>query len=173
MDRCRLTVLYRRWKNNIITLFWRLKRSRLTTELDRFVSYLGIVSFGEGYVCLGIQWYRHQMETGHRWIPLTKASDAELWYFFFDARLNKPLSKPSRCRWFETPGRLLWRHCNEGEAHPIMVLTGTVVTIMFVHGLFARGSPYSAAVVVTIVIYWKGKVLRPRTGSNFTKFHFW
>ena len=26
--------------------------------------------------------------TGHRWIPLTKASDAELWFFFFDLRLN-------------------------------------------------------------------------------------
>ena len=30
--------------------------------------------------------------TGHRWIPLTKASDAELWCFF-DLRLNKRLSK--------------------------------------------------------------------------------
>ena len=30
----------------------------------------------------------------HRWISLTKASDAELWYFF-DLRLNKPLSKHS------------------------------------------------------------------------------
>ena len=30
---------------------------------------------------------------------------------FFDA-LNKRLSKQSRCRWFETPWRSLWRHCN-------------------------------------------------------------
>ena len=30
--------------------------------------------------------------TSQRWIPLTKASDTELWYFF-DLRLNKPLSK--------------------------------------------------------------------------------
>ena len=29
--------------------------------------------------------------TGHRWIPLTKASDTELWYFL-DLRRNKPLS---------------------------------------------------------------------------------
>ena len=42
-------------------------------------------------------WYRQQMDafsallalcektTGHRWIPLTKASDAELWYFLWSA----------------------------------------------------------------------------------------
>ena len=27
----------------------------------------------------------------------------------------KRLSKQSRRRWFETPSRSLWRHCNEGE----------------------------------------------------------
>ena len=32
--------------------------------------------------------------------------------FFFDLRLNKRLSKQSRRRWFETPSRSLWRHCN-------------------------------------------------------------
>ena len=31
--------------------------------------------------------------TGHRWISRTKASDAELWFFFFDLRLYKRLSK--------------------------------------------------------------------------------
>ena len=42
--------------------------------------------------------------TGHRWIPLTKASDAGLWFFHW----SKRLSKQSRRRWFETPSRLLW-----------------------------------------------------------------
>ena len=44
-------------------------------------------------------WWRHQMKknrvtgllcrefTGHRWIPCTKASDAQLWWFFY-LRLN-------------------------------------------------------------------------------------
>ena len=39
-------------------------------------------------------WWRHQMQTfssalcsGHRWIPLTKASDEEIWYFY-DLRLE-------------------------------------------------------------------------------------
>ena len=43
---------------------------------------------------------------GHWWIPLTKASDAELWCFLWS------ISKQSRRRWFETPSRSLWRHCN-------------------------------------------------------------
>ena len=31
---------------------------------------------------------------------------------FFDSSLYKRLGKQSRRRWFETPLRLLWRHCN-------------------------------------------------------------
>ena len=49
--------------------------------------------------------------TGHRWIPITMASDAELW-FFFNLRPNKRLSKQSWGWWFETPSCSLWRHCN-------------------------------------------------------------
>ena len=32
---------------------------------------------------------------------------------FFDLRLDKRLSKHSRNRWFETPSRSSWRHCND------------------------------------------------------------
>ena len=39
--------------------------------------------------------------------PVTRSFDV-----FFDLRLNKRLSKKSRRRWFETPLRSLWRHCN-------------------------------------------------------------
>ena len=46
--------------------------------------------------------------TGHRWIPRTKASDAELWGFLW----SKGLSKQWWGWWFETPSRPLWRHCN-------------------------------------------------------------
>ena len=53
--------------------------------------------------------------TGPRWIPLTKASDAEL-CVFFDLHLNKQFSKQSWGWWFETPSRPLWRHCN-AETH--------------------------------------------------------
>ena len=49
--------------------------------------------------------------TGHRWIPRTKASDAELWCLLWFA-LNKRLSKQSCDWWFETQSHPLWRHCN-------------------------------------------------------------
>ena len=39
--------------------------------------------------------------------PVTRRFDV-----FFDLRLNKRLSKQSRCRSFETPLCSLWRHCN-------------------------------------------------------------
>ena len=45
--------------------------------------------------------------TGHRWIPLTIARSFDV---FFDLHLNKLLSKQSKCRWFETTWRSLWRH---------------------------------------------------------------
>ena len=82
-----------------------------------------------------LAWWHHQMETFsaatgplceeftcHRWSPLTKASDAELWCFFFDLRLNKRLSKQSRRRWFETPLRSLWRHYNACEMFSLFCL---------------------------------------------------
>ena len=47
--------------------------------------------------------------TGLRWIPRTKASDAELWCFLWCARL----SKHSRGWSFETLSHPLWRHRNE------------------------------------------------------------
>ena len=50
--------------------------------------------------------------TGHRWIPRTKASDAELWCFLSYAPGKKRLSKQSWGWWFETPSHSLWRHCN-------------------------------------------------------------
>ena len=54
--------------------------------------------------------------TGPRWNPRTKASDAEL-RFFFDQRLNKRLSKQSQGWWFETLARPFWRHCNYNGMH--------------------------------------------------------
>ena len=58
--------------------------------------------------------------TGHRWIPLTKASDAEL-YVFFDLCLNKRLRKQSWGWWLETPSRSLWRHCNGMKTFSILL----------------------------------------------------
>ena len=85
-------------------------------------------------------WWRHQMETFSMLLalcagnspvtsefpsqrPVTRSFDV-----FFDLRLNKRLSKQSRCRWFETSSRSLWRQCN-------------VVT------WFARGTEWSASTI--------------------------
>ena len=76
-----------------------------------------------------IPWWRHQMETfsvlltlcaGNSPVtgefpaqrPVTRSFDA-----FFDLRLNKRLSKQSWGLWFETPSRLLWRHCNDVDTN--------------------------------------------------------
>ena len=53
--------------------------------------------------------------TGPRWIPRTKASDAELWSFLWSAS-DKRLSKQSRGWWFETPCRSLWRQRNANHS---------------------------------------------------------
>ena len=72
-------------------------------------------------------WWRHQMETlsallalcaGNSLVtcefpsqrPVTRSFDV-----FSDLRLNKCLSKQPRGWWFETPSRLLWLNCNEGN----------------------------------------------------------
>ena len=69
-------------------------------------------------------WWRHQIETFSALLalcagnspvtgefpaqrPVTRSFDV-----FFDVRLNQQLSKQLRRRWFETPSRSLWPHCN-------------------------------------------------------------
>ena len=54
--------------------------------------------------------------TVHRWIPRTKASDAELMFSLIGA-LNKRLSKQSWGWWFETLSGTLWRHCNDSPVY--------------------------------------------------------
>ena len=67
-------------------------------------------SSNENIFCVtGLLWGQ---STGGRWIALTKASDVELWYFLWSA-LEERVDKQSRCGWFETPPRSLWRHCND------------------------------------------------------------
>ena len=71
-----------------------------------------------------VTWWRHQMETFSALLALC-ARDSPLssefpsqrpatrsFDVFFYFRLNKWLSKQSTRRWFETPSRSLWHHCN-------------------------------------------------------------
>ena len=55
--------------------------------------------------------------TGHRWIPLTKASDAKILGFLWSA-LEQTVDQTIETRWFETPSRSLWRHFNEYFPRP-------------------------------------------------------
>ena len=56
-------------------------------------------------------WWRHHMEHfSCYWNFVTRSFDV-----FFHLPLNTRLSKQSRRRWFETPPRLLWRHCNDDD----------------------------------------------------------
>ena len=69
-------------------------------------------------------WWRHQMEISSALLalcagnsPVTVEFPAQMpvtrnFDVFFDLRLNKLLSEQSRHRWFRTPSRSLWRHCN-------------------------------------------------------------
>ena len=69
-----------------------------------------------------LTWWRHRMETVSALLNLCEGNPPVTGRFpsqrpvtrsfddFFDVRQNKRLSKRSRCWWFETPWRLLWRH---------------------------------------------------------------
>ena len=72
------------------------------------ISYMTASSNGNIFHVTGLLW---EESTGHRWILVTKASDAEF-YVLFDLRLKKLMSKQSRRRWFVTAPRSLWRRSN-------------------------------------------------------------
>ena len=69
-------------------------------------------------------WWRFQMESFSALLTVCEGNPLVTdgfssqtpvtWSFdiFFDLRLNKRFSKRSRRRWFETPLRSLWCHCN-------------------------------------------------------------
>ena len=92
-------------------------------------------------------WWRHQMETfsallvicsrnsRHRWIPRTKASDAELWCFLWSAPVKR-MSTQSWGRWFETPSRSLWRHCNGCDLPYIDLQSLDILLTTYVHNIW-------------------------------------
>ena len=90
----------------------------------------GLVQIGEittddfNPACINL-WWRNQMETFSALLALCSGNSPVSGEFpsqrpvtrhfdvFFDLRPNKQLNKQSRYRWFETPSRSLWRHCNK------------------------------------------------------------
>ena len=71
-----------------------------------------------------MSWWCHQMETFFALLALCEGNSpvtgefpsrrpvTRSFHVFFDLYLNKRLSKQSGRRWFETPSRPLWHHCN-------------------------------------------------------------
>ena len=69
-------------------------------------------------------WWRHQMKTSSALLALCAGNSPVTGEFpsqrpgkqgfniFFDLCRNKAFSKQSKRRWFETPSRSLWRHCD-------------------------------------------------------------
>ena len=56
--------------------------------------------------------------------PVTRSFDVS-----FDLRLNKRLSKRPRRRWFKTPSRSQWRHCNLSVLAGFLMLTFTTTEL--------------------------------------------
>ena len=81
-----------------------------------------------------VLWWRHQMETfrvtdplrgestGHRWIPLTKASDAELWCFLLctpEQTVGQTVYLPVLC---DATKMSMWRHYDGFDLIPVILL---------------------------------------------------
>ena len=68
--------------------------------------------------------------TGHWWIPLTEASDAELWCFLWSG--PEQTVEQSRRRWFDTPSWSLWRHCNEMGPFPMLTYLAKISPLIWI-----------------------------------------
>ena len=98
-----------------------------TRPIDRALKQVGDVEDGplKGH-CNGISLYNMMTSsignifhvtgallgesTGHRWIPLMKARDAELWCLLWSVQtVEQTIETPV----IRGPSRSLWRHCNE------------------------------------------------------------
>ena len=77
---------------------------------DRIYSRYGMMTSSNGNIFRVTGPYCWEF-TGRWWIPLTKASDAELWCFLWSVPEQTVEQKMRRCR-FETPSRSLWRRYN-------------------------------------------------------------
>ena len=75
-----------------------------------------------------VSWWRHQMETCSASLAFLRgihrssvnSPHTDQWRRALMFSLNKRLSKQSRRRWFETPSRSLWRHCNVPNSDPLI-----------------------------------------------------
>ena len=98
------------------------------------IFYYGRTVWGNSKMEKHFSWWRHQMDTFAALPALCERNPQVTggfpsqrpvtWSFdvFVDLHLNKPLSKKSKRRWFETPSRSLLRNCNvdpDGDPSPL------------------------------------------------------
>ena len=72
--------------------------------------------------------------------PVTRSFDV-----FVDLCLNKPLGKPSRRRWFETPSCSLWRHCNDQRIMQYFIPTSTSTDVCVTVAVLKHGWIFAPA----------------------------
>ena len=111
--------------------------------------------------------------TGDRWIPLTEASDRELWCFLWSA------PEQSRRRWFDTPFRSLCRHYN---AHRVL---DEAATHRVAVSRFPSSTPSQSVVILDVTRAHRGAacttskkspdrwILRRRCSVHVTWCHVW
>ena len=110
-------------------------------------------------------WWRHEMETFSALLALCEGNPpvtftngvTRSFDVFFDLCLSKRLSKESRRRWFETPSRSLWRHCNGSVSLPPNIIVHKIcvassfATKSILDILSSSSSAAAAAVAAAVV----------------------
>ena len=91
-------------------------------------------------------------------MPVTRSLDV-----FFDLRMNKRLSKPSRRQWFETPSRSSWHHCNDiifcwvcNDSYKQAYCVNMISLVISINGVLRRGCSFSTrfqSVGVARIVY--------------------
>ena len=81
-----------------------------------------------GLLVIFLWWKFHKYGDGIKWkhfprywpfvrgihmTSLNSPYNSQIFDVFFHLRLDKRLKKQSKCWWFQTPSRSLWRYCNE------------------------------------------------------------
>ena len=108
MDKCNLTIEFSlltcydtfsqcMTDSPIKSNFTNINNNTMTTAI--YIKLYGLFAIGYGKI----------MKPVHQWIPHTKTSDTEV---FFYLHLDEWWSKQSWGWWFETPSRPFWRHSN-------------------------------------------------------------
>ena len=105
--------------------------------------------------------------TGHQGIPSQRPVTRNFDYLF-DVCLNKQLMKQSRRRWFETPSRSLWHHCNgnryfgsRSQQMPDVIMS-----------LFLLNDKCNNDVINTLCVRWVQLITKSKVHFLFTMIPF-